>query len=382
MLFHALFEMHAKRKLKAYFTSVVIFSFALSLITIFEPIFFYQQGFPIWGIALYYALHYSLYIILLPLGGKLVAFLGLERSIAASLPWIVLYFLTLASIVEYPYMIICALVLLTVHKSLYWPPAYAIFSRSADGGNRGTEISWLNVFRYGSGILGPVSGGFIAGIWGFPTLFFCGAALVLVSGIPLLYISQAYRGTAFSYMGPWKMMRHIEYRKTFLSTLGWGENLIDIIFWPLYLFIILDNVESLGIYLSISLVVMAIGSFFIGDIAERYSKERVLRAYLPFMVLGYALRIFSTGPARVVLIDSLARLSFAGVTIPMMYKMYSQAKRTHSLEFAVAFELVLAISKASLAFAIVALFLFLPVHAAFIGTFILGGLAALLYGLL
>src|SRR3989344_3936768 len=284
MLFHALFEMHAKRKLKAYFTSVVIFSFALSLITIFEPIFFYQQGFPIWGIALYYALHYSLYIILLPLGGKLVAFLGLERSIAASLPWIVLYFLTLASIVKYPYMIICA--------------------------------------------------------------------LVLVSGIPLLYISQAYRGTAFSYMGPWKMMRHIEYRKTFLSTLGWGENLIDIIFWPLYLFIILDNVESLGIYLSISLVVMAIGSFFIGDIAERYSKERVLRAYLPFMVLGYALRIFSTGPARVVLIDSLARLSFAGVTIPMMYKMYSQAKRTHSLEFAVALELVLAISKASIAFAI------------------------------
>lgn len=382
MLLHTLFAIHVSNRLQALYISVVVFSFAFSLISIFEPIFLYQQGFAIWAIALYYALHYAIYTALLPLGGKIASRIGLERSIVLSLPFFVLYFVLLAASIQHPYALLGAIFCLTIHKIFYWPASYAIFARASDGENRGTEISWLNTFRYGAGILGPMAGGFIVGIWGFPTLFIFAAVLIFVSGLPLLRIRSSHRLDAFSYVSPWKMISRIEYRKTFLSTLGWGENLIDSVFWPLFLFIMLNNIESLGLYLSLALVITAIGSFFIGDIAERYSKERVLRAYLPFMIIGYALRAFSTSPVRIVLIDGLARLSFFGVTIPQMYRVYSQGKATKSLDYMVAFEMILAIAKTATALLLVLLFLLLPVHFAFIWMFVAGAIIAMLYGLL
>ncbi len=382
MLFYRLFEIHSTKRLQALYVSVVVFSFALSLITIFEPIFLYGQGFPIWAIGLYYALHYGVYTALLPLGGSVAARFGLERAIVLSLPFCVLYSLCLVAAARYPVALVGALAALTIHKILYWPASYTLFARSSDAGNRGTEISWLNALRSGAGILGPIAGGYIAGVFGFSVLFATVAVLVFVSGVPLLCVPASRRSDSFSLRSPWKIIWRVEHRKAFLSTLGWAENLIDSFFWPLFLFIVLGSLTSLGTYLSLALAITAIGSFFIADIAERYPKDRVLRAYLPFMIIGYALRIFGTAPVRVVLIDGLARMSFFGVTIPQTYRIYSQARTTKSLDYMVAFEMVLAFAKTIAALCIVLLFLFLPVHAAFVWMFVLGGIFAMLYGLL
>ena len=165
-----------------------------------------------------------------------------------------------------------------------------------------------------------------------------------------------------------------------MATLGWGENLIDVVFWPLFLFLVLGNLDSIGIYLSLSLVVMTLVSFFIGESAEHYKKEKVLRTYLPFMVITYLFRILAITPLRIIFIDSIARIALVGVMLPFMYKVYSQAKGTRSLEFAVAFEIVLAISKAATALIIAGLFIMLPVQTAFIATFGLAMALSLLYG--
>ncbi len=380
MPFRQMFAMQVRPQLKELYTSIGIFSFAFSLVAIFEPIFLYKQQFPLWAIALYYVLHYVLYCLLLPFGGKFASRFGLERSIVTSLPCFVLYFVALSLLPQAPFAIFGSLIFLTLHKVLYWPAYYTIFARFSDADNRGTELSWLGVFQYGAGIGGPAIGALIASTWGFPTLFLLAGALVLLSGIPLMRMRHVYRITDFSYASPWKMLKRVEYRKTFISTLGWGENLIDVLFWPLFLFITWGSLGSLGVYLSISLLIMTLVSFLIGDKAEKVSKERLVRTYIPFMMIGYLLRMVAFTPLRIVFTDSLARVSLTGVMIPMMYKVYSQAKGTRSLEFAVAFELVLAISKAITALIIAFLFMFLPVYPAFICTFFLAMLLSLLYG--
>ncbi len=380
MSFLGMFAMHAKPQLKELYMSIGIFSFASSLVAIFEPIFLYNQGFPIWAIAIYYAIHYSLYAVLLPFGGKVVSRFGLERSLICSLPFYVLYFISLASMPEFPLTVLFALVFLSLFKILYWPAYYGIFARFSDADNRGTELSWLGAFQYGGGILGPVIGGAIATVWGFPALFLSAGALVLLSGLPLMRMKHTYRVVDFPYTAPWNMLRRLEYRNTFIATIGWGENLIDVLFWPLFLFLTLGSLGGVGVYLSLSLVVMAIVSFFIGDRAEKYNKGKLVRMYLPFMVIGYLLRIFAVSPLRILFIDSLGRISLAGVVIPFMYKVYSQAKGTRSLEFVVAFEIVLAISKTVAAILIACFFILLPVHFAFTATFSLAIILSLFYG--
>lgn len=380
MPFRQMFVVHMKKQLKELYMSIGIFSFAFSLIAIFEPIFLYQQQFPIWAIALYYAIHYALYVFLLPLGGKFASRFGLGQSLLFSLPFFILYFISLAVIPKVPIAILASILFLTLHKIFYWPAYYGIFARFSDPENRGTELSWLGVFQYGAGILGPLVGGFVASLWGFPTLFLFAATLVLFSGLPLMKMKRGYRGSEFSYDSPWKMMRLPEYRNTFIATLGWGENLIDVVFWPLFLFLTLGSLDSIGIYLSLSLFIMTLISFFIGERAEHYRKGRLLRLYLPFMVLSYVFRMIAFSPIRIVPTDILARVSLAGIMIPLMYKVYSQAKTTRSLEFVVAFEIVLAIAKSATALLIAFFFLALPVSTAFTATFFMAMLIALLYG--
>jgi MFS family permease len=379
MPFRQMFTMHVRPQLKELYTSIGIFAFAFSLIVIFEPIFLYKQQFPIWAIALYYAIHYALYFILLPFGGKFASRFGLERSIVASLPFFVLYFISLSAIPQAPLAILVSLVSLTLHKTLYWPAYYTIFARFSDGNNRGTELSWLGAFQYGAGIGGPAIGALIASTWGFPTLFLFAGVLILFSGIPLMRIRHTYHITDFSYSSPWEMLRRVEYRKTFIATIGWGENLVDVVFWPLFLFVMWGNLGSLGLYLSISLLIMTIISFAIGDKAEKVPKERLLRTYLPFMIVGYFFRMFAFTPLRIVFTDSWARVSLASVMIPFMYKVYSQAKGTRSLEFVIAFEIVLALAKMTTALIIAFFFMVFPVYTAFVATFCLAALLSLFY---
>jgi len=297
-----------------------------------------------------------------------------------SLPFFVLYFVLLATIPTFPLAILGAIVCLTLYKILYWPAYYAIFARFSDADNRGTELSWLGVFHYGAMIGGPAIGGFIATVWGFSALFLCAGLLVLFSGIPLVAVKQVYRKSDFSYASPWGMIVRPEYRKTFIATLGWGENFIDAVFWPLFLFLMVGSLDSMGIYLSLSLIVMTLVSFYIGERAEKYKKETVLRTYLPFMAITYVFRIFAITPLRIIFTDSIARISMVGVMLPFMYKVYSQAKGVRSLEFAVAFEIVLAIAKAGTAIIIMCLFILLPMQTAFVATFGLAIALSLFYG--
>jgi MFS family permease len=316
---------------------------------------------------------------LLPLGGKFASRFGLETSLAASLPLFVLYFLSLASIAAVRPMILAAALLLTCHKIFYWPAYHAIVSKFGDGKNRGTELSWMEFLRYGSSIIGPLMGGVIASTLGFPTLFLVASTLVIVSGLPLYRSSASSVGAPFPYASPWKVINSPKNRTISLSILGWGENLIDMVYWPLFLFLVLGSAATLGIYFSITLGCMTIIGFFIGNTAEHHSRRALRRTYIPYMMIGHLLRPFAITPLRVLATDGVARVSFAGVMLPMLYSLYADGKREGALRFAVAFEILIAVSKAITALLLASVFFILPGYPAFIVTFVLAALLCLLY---
>jgi len=172
-----IFSVHPRRELKELYIFSAFFSFANSLILIFEPVFFYKQEVPLYFIALYYALHYSLYVLLLPLGGKFAARFGLERSLAVSMPVFVIYFLMLAVMPNWPSLFWVAWIPLTCFKIFYWPAYNSEVSKYGDKKNRGTEMSWLFAVTRGVGMLGPLAGGLIITYLGFPVLFVLAAAM-------------------------------------------------------------------------------------------------------------------------------------------------------------------------------------------------------------
>ncbi len=374
-----LFSVHLKPEMKELYQFSLLFSFASALILIFEPIFFYKLGLGLSTIALYYALHYTLYIFLLPLGAKFAAAFGTERSLTLSLPIFVIYFLSLAAIPDFPRFFWVAFILLTLHKVFYWPAYHAALARQGDGHNRGTELSWLTVLRFGVGVAGPLIGGFVAALLGFQVLFLLTAVTVLISAAPLLKTREHYRPLSFMYKEPWQAVLQKRNRGMVLSMMGMGENLIDLVYWPVFMFIILGSADKVGMFSAATTAVMALVGFGIGEMADRFSRRSLLRLHLPFMIVGYLLRPLAVSPIGVLLTDTLNKLAYIGVNLPMVYRLYEQARGVGYLKYATAFEMVLAIAKAITAWFLVWLFAVTLPYTALTLTFILSALLAAMY---
>lgn len=375
----SMFSLRLAPQLKELYFFQVTYSFSYALISILEPVFFFQQGFSFSRIALYYAFHYTLYVLLLPLGGKFASRHGLERSLSVSLPIFVLYFLVLAAMPQVPNLFWGAIVLLTLHKIFFWPAFHADFAIYSDRRNSGTEISWISLFRESVGILGPLSGGFVAAYLGFSVLFVVTAILVLASAIPLLKTREQVHIKSMSYAAPWRIIHSYRHRHMALGMIGHGERLIAMVFWPIFLYIVLGSTQLLGIYTAVTVFVMSVFGVFVGEITDRMQGKFILRLHLPFVVLGNLLRPLATVPILAFLTDMVNRMAFAGVELPMMYRLYHKARQTGAIRYTVAFEMVLAISKAVTAYAVVLIFMFLMPFDGFFVTFFLAAALSVLY---
>lgn len=350
--------MPIKPELKELFLFSVLFSFASALITIFEPVFFYQQAFSLAAIAVYYALHYTAYLFALPLGGAFAYRFGLERSLALSMPIFVLYFLVLAAIPWQPWLFWVAWPLLTLHKIFYWPAYHAEFAKFSDDHRRGAELSWMNNITYGVGILGPLIGGVVATRWGFPVLFVIAAATAIAAGLPLLKTRERYQIQRLNYIDPWQQLLRPANRRVVLGMLGMGEELVHLVYWPIFMFVIVGSANTLGLITAASILIMSIAGFFVGKLTDRYSRRVLLRLHMPFLALSFLFRPLASTPLLVLNTEILTKLSFIGTRIPMLAALYSTAKRVGPLRHALLFEMSLVIAKAATAWALVGVFTF------------------------
>ncbi len=355
-IFYRLFAVRPRREMKELYAFTVLFSFASALILIFEPVFFYQEGITLSKIAFYYALHYALYAVLMPLGGKFVGRFGSERSLSLAMPLFVIYFLTLASLPWLPGLFWVAWILLTLFKLFYWPAYHTEVCLFSEANNQGTELSWLYALSRGAGVLGPLAGGLIAAHFGFPVLFVAAACLALLAVFPLLRTKEDYRRLKFNYGTPWRIIASPRHRKMVLTMIGWGENLIDMVLWPIFMFIILGGAARLGLVASLNVLVMMLVGFFVGEISDRFSRKNIIRMHMPFMILGYLFRPVSSTPLRVLLTDTLSKTAFIGIRIPMWYRLYKQGRQVGALQYVVALEMALAVSKGVVALVLVAVF--------------------------
>jgi len=281
---------------------------------------------------------------------------GMERSLAVAMPLFVVYFLMLASMPKWPWLFFGSWIVLTLFKMFFWPAYHGEISKFGDKKNRGTEISWLFAINRGAGVLGPMIGGIVITVFGFPVLFVIAAGLALLASFPLLRTKERFRPMRMNYFEPWKILnRHSEMRVRW-GMMGWVSHLVSTVYWPILMFFTLGAANIIGFIASANVLVMTMLGFVVGEVSDRMSRQKVLRLHLPFMVLGFLLRPLATTPLRVLLTDTLAKASFIGVHLPMWYRLYKRAERIGPLKYVTALEMILCVYKALGAMALIFVF--------------------------
>ena len=383
-LFRKMFRLRPKRELRELYLFLFFFAFAGSLVAIFEPVFLWQLGFSLSGIALYYAIHYTIYVVLMPLGAQFAARFGYERSLAMSTPILIVHFLLLSQLPNYSSLFWIAPGILALHKIFYWPAYHANFATFSDAGNRGTEQSWVRLIAFSSGIVGPTVGGFIALRFGFSALFIMAAASLVLAVLVMLRTDEHQPEADFPYASPWQFLQRPTQRRLIVAMIGWGENLVHMVFWPVFLFTIFQNTAQLGLIISASTALaMALG-FGIGELSDRFSARRVLRYATPLLSATYLARIFLVStPVGAAVASGYNQIAQSAYQIPFISRLNRNAKQSRRpLVYAVSFEMTLAIVKGVLAWLLVLALPLLGLSEGFILLWIIAGFLALFYAAL
>jgi len=372
-----------KRQVKELFASTVLVNLALSMVMIFEPIYLYKIGYSLQKIMLFYLITYLIYFLIMPLGGKFARKKGYELGMLLGTILFSLFYIGLFFIEQYPFLFYLVPFILALQKTFYWPAYHADFARFSDDSEEGREIGGFTMAVSLVYIIGPALAGFIIIQWGFGALFTFATIIFLASNIPTLITKEEFAIKDFSYKDAYLRLISKKNRKSFFAYLGFGEELIVLVVWPVFISIIITDIFDLGLIVALATLVTSVITLYIGKITDSKNRRSILALGSSFYSLAWFVRIFIVNQVGVFFIDTLSRLSKNVIAVPLTAITYDRAKSRGIMGTVVFFEMSLVVGKfIAILLIYIALFFITDQVFAFKLTFILAGGMSLLYLLL
>jgi len=380
----SLFANRLTRQVRELWASTLILDLAVSMVTIFEPVFlyvlftrYYSLSAALVLIALFYLAIYIPYLFLVPLGAKFAKRFGYENSIAvASIFFILIYFFLFAARL-WPAFIIAAIAAYIAQKTFYWPAFHSNFARFSSAGEQGREISNLWAMESGIYILGPLIGGLIIQLYGFKALFIVVSLLMLASNIPMLATRETFEPKKFAYWQAFSGLFEKNNRRRLLAQFGYGEEWIVLVIWPIFMYLAARDFLGLGLIAAASTFIATLVLLFIGRWTDKSDRIKVVRFGTVFYFFSWLFKVLTRSALSVLLLDIYSRVSKSTIALPITATTYQNAQNGSVMGTIVFFEMSLVIGK------IIAILLCLLILQVFDpgwnAMFMLGGLFTLFY---
>ena len=240
------------------YTCMVLRSMALNVIGLFVPVFLYKSGHSIASIALFYAAFFGARIVADIVAAYIVAREGPKHTIFIGNMLQVVglsLFLTLES-KHWPLGLVAAV--WGASSSLFYIGYHVEFSKIKHAEHGGKELGFMFIMEKVGAILGPITGGIIATLFGPEYTIMLGLALFVIALLPLFTTSEPVRihqKLHFKNINPKVLMRDVPPSLAFTV-----ENSISVIAWPLFIaaFVFQENtyvkigaLSSLGVLTAI-----------------------------------------------------------------------------------------------------------------------------------
>lgn len=378
-----------KRQVRELFVATTITNLALAMVMIFEPIYLYDIGYSLQMIMLFYLMAYILYFVIMPLGGKFATEKGYEIGIAMGVFLYIAFYVSLFLIQFYPWLFYMSAIILALQKMFYWPAYHADFAKNSEDTEEGREISAITVSASLVYIIGPALAGLIIKFWGFGALFVATSIIFLISNIPILITRERFKPHGFGYLQSYKNLFSKANRRAFWAYIGFGEELVVLVIWPIFMAVVIADALDLGMIVALATLITTMLVFYIGKLSDLKNKRKILALSSAFYSLTWFIRLFISNIFGVFFVDTLSRLGKNTLGVPLTAITYENAKNLRSdgqhsiMHTVVFFEMSLVVGKLiAMILIFVALFFVGSELLAFNLSFILAGGMTLLYLLL
>jgi MFS family permease len=319
------------RELSEIYMTIAIKFFALSLITIFIPIYLFQLGFDLKYIFLFFAILSAASSLTVYLSIKLSTKLGIKHGILISIPFLIAYFILLEFVTTNSLNWIFFLTPITagIHGSLFWTNFHIDFAAFSSKKFRARQVGGYMIISLILAAIGPILGAFIISNWDFNVLFVLVSILLFLSTLPLFMSEEHYVHRDFSI----KKVRNVIKKAGPTAMSGFiGQAMIScaLCAWPLFIFLILRGYLDVGALTSLTFFIAIGSTFFIAKFADKFGKAKILRIGSIFSSIGWIIRASVSTFIQIVganIFFGIIGPSYTGTTFDA--KNYDMARKGH-----------------------------------------------------
>lgn len=297
---------------------------AFSLVGIFIPIYLLNLGYSLDSVLIYFLLFHLLTFVFTPITLLLSRKLGYKFFIILSVPLVIIFLFLLQSLESATISVYLIAILAGIENAFYFIPLHAFFVRLSESQKRGTQFSNYAAIGMLAGLFGPLIGGFIAVIFGFKSLFYIVMVFISISILPLIGLVNVKPNTKLTLKGIWHLTK--THKRFFIISIAddiRGE--IEGIVWPIFIYISLKSIISVGWVASFASFGTIVFTLFIGRFYDRKSKYLFLKLGGLLYALLWLTRIYWDMPLFLFGASLLAGFFALMIGIPFNAIFYDKA---------------------------------------------------------
>ncbi|MFH1445705.1 MAG: MFS transporter [Nanoarchaeota archaeon] len=361
-------------ELKELYINRIIDLFAISLIGIFIPIYLLKMSFTLPEVFVYLIFLWGTAWIMIFFAAHISSKIGIKRTIVLRVP-ILISFLFLLTNLEFlhPAFLYAAAILAGTSTAFYWTPLNSEFCKNADSKKVGSQSSYLSAIPNIFVIFAPILGGIMLEYFGFHSVLILVMLLTAISVIPLSFTGECLINFNYNIRKEKPLKRAKEFsNRFFIQGVFW---IVEGVVWPIYIFMVLGDLVSVGIAGTLNVLGIAIFTVFIGRMSDKVDKNNIIKIGSVIFAVVWFTRIFASSPMEIFLLSLLGGLSLALIDVPI-FAMFSKLSKRNPLSMVVSREVRLQTGRLTLLFILLLIALFLTTNI-FTFAFAFAGIMAL-----
>ncbi len=312
------------RELNELYLSVFLKVLGQSLITIFIPIYFIILGYSIFDISLFYLIYFITITITMPFGMWSNSKIGIKKTLTLG-TFVLIFYYYLLGFLETGLSYHLIAVVFGISSGFYFAAFHIDFAKSANKGREGKELSCLRIIVVIVGVLGPLIGSLLISAFSFNFMFKFVSIVLFLSVIPLFFSKDfSIRYKKFS---PKRILKADSKEKGIAYQASAMVGIAQIYFWPLFIYLTLKSVVSLGVIVSTSSLLTIFIIAYIGKLTDR-DKNSVLKLGVLSTAPSWIIRIFLLSPIGMFFINFYSFITQTLIDLPFNKMTYAKAKRS------------------------------------------------------
>jgi len=320
---HFLYHKKWNPEVVEYYVYRILSGISHTLAQIFIPVYMYAElGYSLFEITLFWTMSQVIFVLAIPFSGKVIEKLGVKRSIALHIPFMIVFWYGLRFLQPGFFDNIGLLMLLifvrAIPKSVKGAAETVFIVKNIlNKKNYGAPLAKLSIVVITAALLAPLVGGAIAYFIGFDMLFNAAIVILIISAIPFFLTKDRYFHVEMNPKQIWHFTLHKVSKDFFLAEFGrWFSNSAIWLLWPLFLYIVLANILELGLLVTVSGIVSMSIAHYIGKYVDRSDVKKLLKQSVKIATGMFYFRTLFANPFLIGVTDVVNRLFEPVLIVP------------------------------------------------------------------